>query len=122
MKKFKFYETIKAREAYKIYKTNVLLEKTQTDQKNQAFYEYLLMNSTDFTDVCLLDGGLFVMTAQLKSFEEFKEEYLEGGNDSAELMEMFTTNKGNKYIYWRDNASDEDFLTKYEDQKAYILD
>lgn len=119
---FRFRETIKARENYKIYKTDYLLEKTKDDQNNQTFYTYLLMHTTDFTNVVVLDGGMFVMTAQLKSFEEFKEDYLEGGNDAAELVEMFITKKGNKYIYWRDNAADEDYITKYEDQTAYLLD
>lgn len=122
VKRFRFYETIQARESYKLYKTDKLLEKTKDDPNNQAFYTYLLMHTTDFTNVVVLDGGGFVMTAQLKTFDEFKEEYLEGGNDSAELHEMFITSKGSKYIYWVDAESGEDYLTKFEDQVAYILD
>lgn len=115
---FKFKETIKAKNEYKIYKTDYLLEKTKDDSHNAAFHYLLLMNTTDFTDLTLLDGNEFVMAAQLKSFKDFKYEYLDGNNEAAKLEEMFITRKGNKYIYWRDIITDEDFLTKIEeDQK-----
>lgn len=112
---FKFQETIKAKNAYKIYKTNYLLEKTKDDSKNALFHKVLLLNSTDFTDLTLLDGNEFIMAAELKSFKDFKEECLDGNNEAAQLEEMFITKKGNKYIYWRDIITGEDFLTKIEE-------
>lgn len=32
----------------------------------------------------------------------------------AHKVEVFTTVKGNQFIYWRDEKSDEDFITKVE--------
>ena len=115
---FKFKETIKASESYKIYKTRFLLDKTKDDSRNASFHTLLLMNTTDYTDLVLLNGNAFVMAAQSRSFKDFKYECLEGNNEAAKLEEMFITKKGNKYIYWRDIITDEDFLTKIEeDQK-----
>lgn len=114
---FEFKETIKAKNDYKIYKTDYLLEKTKDDSRNANFYTILLMNSTDYTDLTLLDGNEFVMAAELKSYKDFKYECLDGNNEAAKLEEMFITKKGNKFIYWRDIITNEDFLTKMEDQK-----
>ena len=115
---FEFKETIKASESYKVYKTKYLLEKTKDDSRNAGFHTLLLMNTTDFTDLILMNGNEFVMAAQAKSFKDFKYEYLEGNNEAAKLEEMFITRKGNKYIYWRDIITDEDFLTKIEEDQT----
>ena len=41
-------------------------------------------------------------------------EVLDDGNELAHKVEVFTTVKGNQFIYWRDEESDEDFITKVE--------
>lgn len=48
--------------------------------------------------------------------EAVKEDYLEEkeGNECFNLCEVFTTQKGNQYIYWRDEEIDEDRITKVE--------
>lgn len=103
MKKFKFEETIKAQKGgYAIFSANRL----SPDQ-------YYLLN--DFQDIILVDGDLFIMGAQSRPFDEFKRDYLEANNEAAILCEMFITRKGNKYIYWRDEEADIDYLTKYEE-------
>jgi len=112
---FEFKETIKASKGYKIYKTNFLLDKTKDDSKNAGFHDLLLLSSTDYTDLTLLNGDEFVMAAQSRTFKDFKYEFLDGNNEAAKLEEMFITRKGNKYIYWRDIITDEDFLTKIEE-------
>ena len=117
---FEFKETIKAKTNYKVYTTKYLLEKTKDDSSNAMFHDLVLLNTSDFTDLILMDGGTFVMAAESKSFSEFKNEVLEGNNEAAKLEEMFITRKGNKYIYWRDIITGEDFLTKIEeDQKLW---
>jgi len=112
---FTFKETIKASKEYKIYKTDFLLDKTKEDSKNAMFHDLLLLSSTDYTDLTLLNGDEFVMTAQSRTYKDFKHECLDGNNEAAELEEMFITRKGNKYIYWRDIETKEDFLTKFEE-------
>lgn len=107
MKKFEFKETIKAAESYRILKT-------KDNPRITAMLAHLLLN--DFQDVFLLDGNNFIMFAELKSFEDFKDECLNGNNEAACIQEMFITKKGNKFIYWRDEERDDDYLTKYEAQ------
>lgn len=71
-----------------------------------------------YDNPCLLrDGDNLVMLAQLRSYNEFEEEVLDGGNEAARLYEKFTTVKGNQYLYWRDDEADEDYLTKIEEGK-----
>lgn len=103
MKKFKFKETIKAKESYRIFK------------KERFTAQELPLTVTDLHDVILLDGNFFVMGAETRSYEDFIEECINGDNEAAYFCEMFITKKGNKMIYWRDAATDEDFLTKYEE-------
>lgn len=103
MKKFKFEETIKAKESYRIFK----IKNITADQ--------LPLTVTDLHDLILLDGSTFVMGAQFRSFEDFIYECVNGNNEAAGLCEMFITKKGNKFIYWRDYEADEDYLTKYEE-------
>lgn len=103
MAKFKFKETIKAQECYRVIK----IEKVKAEQ--------LPLTVTDLHDVVLVDGNTFIMGAELKSFEVFKDWYINGGCETARLYEMFITKKGNKFIYWGDSEADEDYLTKYEE-------
>ena len=58
----------------------------------------------------LLDGQKVVMLCRLMSYEIYKAESKE--NECFEKCEVFTTQKGNQYIYWRDNELDEDYITK----------
>lgn len=58
----------------------------------------------------LLDGQNVIMLCELKPYEIYKEEAKE--NECFEKCEVFTTQKGNQYIYWRDNELDEDYITK----------
>lgn len=105
MGKFEFKETIKASESYRIFK----IKDNPTITTNLA---HLLLN--DLQDVFLVDGKTFLMFAELKSFEDFKDEYLNANNEAASLEEMFITRKGTKFIYWKNRDTGEDYLTKYE--------
>lgn len=58
----------------------------------------------------LLDGQNVIMLCELKPYGIYKEEAKE--NECFEKCEVFTTQKGNQYIYWRDNELDEDYITK----------
>lgn len=58
----------------------------------------------------LLDGQEVVMLCELKSYDIYKEEAKD--NECFEKCDVFTTQKGNQYIYWRDNELDEDYITK----------
>ena len=60
----------------------------------------------------LMDGQTLVMVCKLRTLEDFEDE--RKGNECFELCEIFTTQKGNRYYYWRDNETDEDYITKFE--------
>ena len=58
----------------------------------------------------LLDGQDVVMICRKKSLEEY--DYNKRENECFEKCEVFTTRKGNQFIYWRDNELGEDYITK----------
>lgn len=60
------------------------------------------------------DGDDVLFEGEHRSWEDYKEEVLKGRNEMAHKVEVFTTMKGNQFIYWRDEESDEDFITKVE--------
>lgn len=58
----------------------------------------------------LCDGGKEVMLALPMTREEF-EDNMEG-NECFHVVEVFTTKKGNKFYYCRDEEIDVDYLVK----------
>lgn len=58
----------------------------------------------------LADGEHIVMFALLVSYDEYM--YNKKMNECFNLCEVFTTRKGNQYIYWRDEELNEDYLTR----------
>lgn len=84
-------DTIKAKEGYKIrFPKNKL--------KNVKY---------------LFDGENFIMIAEVMELNEFEKELSE--NECFGVCEVFTTLKGNKYIYCRDEEADIDYLVKVND-------
>lgn len=60
----------------------------------------------------LIDGKQVIMLAKIRSMDEYNHEVTEGGNECARFCECFKTIHENTFIYWRDEETDEDFLTK----------
>lgn len=58
----------------------------------------------------LCDGDEAVMLAKLAKWDEYL--YNKDENECFNLCEVFTTQKGNQFIYWRDEEIDQDYLTK----------
>ncbi len=58
----------------------------------------------------LFDGDTFIMIAHSIDLDEHKTQLRE--NEMYHVCEIFTTKKGNQFIYARDEESDEDFLIK----------
>lgn len=56
------------------------------------------------------DGCNPVFVAQKRSYEDYKDE--ERQNEMFRFCEVFTTVKGNRFIYWRDDELDADYITK----------
>ena len=92
-------DTIKAKVGYKV-----------TSFRN-GFNE--LRPITDRGDNCLVfDGDKVLYVAQLRSMDDYKDEYINGNNECAVKYEVFTTVKGTQFIYWGCTETGEDFLTK----------
>lgn len=58
----------------------------------------------------LFDGDVVIMGAHIKTMQDHIEEM--GQNECYHVCEVFTTVKGNQFIYTRDEELDEDYLVK----------
>lgn len=56
------------------------------------------------------DGCNPLFVAQMRSYEDYKDE--ERQNEMFRRYEVFTTVKGNQFIYWRDEETNADYITK----------
>lgn len=61
------------------------------------------------------DGNQPIMVAHAATVDEYSDN--RATNESFRLCEIFKTVKGNTFAYWRDEETDEDFLTKLEESK-----
>ncbi len=89
-------DTIKAKIGYKVK----YLQNKETKEK------------TGFANV--YDGEVKLYKAEMRTYEDYKDEVLQKNNECAVFMEIFTTEKGNQFIYWADIETNEDFLTKID--------
>jgi hypothetical protein len=60
----------------------------------------------------ILDGDEVLFIAEVKSMEDYIDECKSGNNECAEEYEVFTTIKGNQFIYWGDYEINADYITK----------
>ena len=63
-------------------------------------------------DVLVMDGVHTVFTAKERTMDDYIDECKNGNNECAVTYEVFTTVKGNQFIYWGDTETFEDFITK----------
>lgn len=64
--------------------------------------------------VGVYDGDECLFQGILRTYEDYVDECVEGGDETAVRCEIFTTVKGNQFVYWRCEEYDEDYLTKIE--------
>ena len=74
----------------------------------------ILFKKSKPNKVIVCDGDDVLFEGERRSWEDYKDEVLDDGNEMAHKVEVFTTVKGNQFIYWRDEETDEDFITKVE--------
>lgn len=65
---------------------------------------------TGETKFGVYDGDRLIMVADRMSVEEFDN--AQENNEAFNLCEVFTTVAGNVFVYWRDEETDDDYLTK----------
>ena len=56
------------------------------------------------------DGCNPLFVAIKRPYSEYKDD--ERNNEMFRFCEVFTTVKGNQFIYWRDDEIDEDYITR----------
>lgn len=56
------------------------------------------------------DGCTPLFVAQKRTYEDYQDEKRQ--NECFNQCEVFTTRKGNQFIYWRDEEIDTDFITR----------
>lgn len=72
---------------------------------------YRVSRNKEDNDLRLLrDGNDPIMIAIIMDYETFLENLFE--NEAFGVCEVFTTTKGNKFLYARDEEADEDYLIK----------
>lgn len=67
---------------------------------------------SDTTQIRVYDGEDFLFEGERRSYEDYVEEVVNAGNEAARKYEVFTTTKGNQFVYWRDEEADWDLVTK----------
>lgn len=85
-------DTIKAEYGYRVRKLRNAITNEKTNYR------------------AVFDGYKLIMVVELATVGEFN--YHEMNNECFEICEVFTTQKGNQFIYWRDNEIDQDYITK----------
>ena len=84
--------------------------KTTIRAKNGYTVKKILNPKTREIKRILSDGDDIIMIADIASFEQYKDD-IENSEGFA-FCECFETVKGNKFIYYRDNELDIDYLVK----------
>ena len=79
--------------------------------KAKVGYEVRYLKSKPDT-VRVYDGEVFLFEGERRSYEDYVEEVVNEGNEMARKCEVFTTTKGNQFVYWRDEEADWDLVTK----------
>ena len=69
-----------------------------------------LKNNPD--TIRLYDGDELLFQGTLRTYEDYVDECVCGNDETAVQYEVFTTVKGNQFVYWRSEEFDEDYLTK----------
>lgn len=76
----------------------------------KAKYGYRVIKVKGKEDYYINDGWVNLFRAQKRSYEDYMDEKRQ--NEMFRRCEVFTTVKGNQFIYWRDEEIDTDYITK----------
>ena len=81
--------------------------------KAKVGYEVRHLKSKPDT-IRVYDGDNFLFEGEMRTYEDYVDELVNGNDETAVRCEVFTTVKGNQFVYWRCEEYDEDYLTKIE--------
>ena len=101
--------TIKAdsTEGYKVF----TIDRTKHfDLWEMASSHFEEVDMNEYPVKMVVDGEYIVMFALARSVEDYEAE--KEGNECFHFCEVFTSRKGSQYIYWRDEETNTDYITK----------
>lgn len=82
-----------------------------TIKSKDGYHVYKVINMDTGEEAYRIDEGTTpIFIAQKRSYDDYKDE--EQQNEMFRRCEVFTTVKGNQFIYWRDDEIDADYITK----------
>ena len=84
--------------------------KTTIRAKNGYTVKKILNRETGEVKRILRDSDNSIMIADIASIEQYNDDI--ANNEGFSFCECFETVKGNKFIYYRDNEIDVDYLVK----------
>lgn len=91
-----------------------------TIQAQDGYKVFVLKRNGEYTTTrALYDGDVLVMYAERRPASDLVEEARE--NECFDLCEVFTTENGGRYVYWRDEELDRDYLTRITDGLFNLL-
>lgn len=79
--------------------------------KAQRYYRVQYANNS-ISFCTVYDGDRALFNATARRYQDFVEEVLQGENEAAVHCETFITRMGNKFVYWRDEENDSDYISK----------
>lgn len=75
----------------------------------------VIHGKNDKNNIFVLEGEEILFNGRLRTREDFEDEVKKGNNKMTLEMEVFITNKGNKFVYLLDFETGEDFITKVDE-------
>lgn len=71
-------------------------------------------SKSDESKRLIMDGTVPLVVATMRSMDDYIDELENESNECAVSYAVFTTIKGNQFIYWGDLEAEEEYLTKVE--------
>ena len=75
----------------------------------------VIHGKNDKNNIFVFDGEEILFNGRLRTREDFENAVKNGNNEMALEMEVFITTKGNKFVYWLDLETGEDFITNVDE-------
>lgn len=83
-----------------------------TIKANDFYHVHNRVNVKGLPVAEVFDGDKFLFEAERKFYSDYKDE--KDGNECFVFHEVFTTRKGNQFIYWGDTELDADYISLIE--------
>ena len=69
-------------------------------------------NKLNRREIHVYDGKELLFDGEERSWDDYIDECVKGNNEMALQMDVFTTDRGNQFVYWIDLETGEDFVSR----------